>query len=105
MKYSVKKDGNEITLTVTLSKKEMQADENIAFGHRSARKYLSDKGHDLERMISHQPAANKGGNASKEGKFVFEVKQKAPAKKKVTPKNTVPSPVVKKTTPGEKSVK
>ena len=56
-------------------------------------------------MISHQPAANKGGNANKEGKFVFEVKQKAPAKKKVTPKNTVPSPVVKKTTPSEKSVK
>ena len=32
-------------------------------------------------------------------------KKKAPAKKKVTPKNTVPSPVVKKTTPSEKSVK
>ncbi len=44
MKHNISKNGNEITLTVTLNKKEMKAEENIAFGYRKARQYLIDKG-------------------------------------------------------------
>lgn len=84
MKYNVDKDSKQITLTVTLSKKEMKSEDSVAFGYRSARQYLLNKGHNIGRLLSHKAAANKGSHASKDGKFVFELEQKVEKKAKTT---------------------
>jgi|LULG01.1.fsa_nt_gb hypothetical protein len=91
MKHNISKNGNEITLTVTLNKKEMKAEENIAFGYRKARQYLIDKGYEDIRLLSESAAANKGGNASKDGKFVFELGEKSTNQKKTSKKSSSPS--------------
>ena len=102
MKYNVKKDGKKITLTVNLSKKEMQADENIAFGYRSAREYLLAKGHKVGRLLSESAAANKGSNASRNGEFVYELEEEVASKKKTVPKSpktpavTARKPIIEK---------
>lgn len=88
MKREINKNGNEVTLTVTLTKKEMQTDENVAFGYRSARQYLIDKGYNIVRMLSESAAANRGGTASRTGKFVFEFKEKVTNTRKTSQKNT-----------------
>ena len=97
MKYNVKKDGKKITLTVNLSKKEMQADENIAFGYRSARQYLLDKGHKVGRLLSESAAANKGSNASRNGEFVYELEEVANKKKTVPKSPKTPAVTARKT--------
>ena len=113
MKKTIKKDGNKIRLTVTLSKEEMQSDKLVAFSYRDAKVYMKEKKYDIKSLLEQKLVVNKGMERNNKGEFVFllketpkpapkpEVKAEAkraaePSKKLETP--TSPSPTTTRTT-------
>ena len=75
MKKTIKKDGNKVRLTVTLSKEEMQSDKLVAFSYRDAKVYMKEKKYDIKALLEQKLVVNKGMERNNKGEFVFLLKE------------------------------